>query len=309
MPFISVVIPVHNRAHTVLNALESVIAQDITVGEIIVVDDASTDGLDKVLAPYRDRITVIRHPENQGAGAARNTGIEAATGDYVAFLDSDDSWSTNKLTRQMRFMTARGFAVSCTNFYLQSEVPEPDATSAAPPTEDGLRDASRPYGERLTRTDLSWGCFVSPGSTLVCRRDILLSVAGYDTAFERYEDWDLLLRIADHVDAGIGFLPEALAIVDEGVHAHVDKAFAGLNQMSQKHTKNGGSHRPVRAGSNAAGRGIRAGIAFNEASLRWAAGDRLGCLRALLHSIALRPFNHWALRNIALPRLRRLIKI
>jgi GT2 family glycosyltransferase len=91
MPFFSVVIPTYNRAGLLEQALASVFAQELTDYEVIVVDDGSTDETQAVLARYGERVRALRQ-ENQGQGAARNLGIQHATGEYVAFLDSDDVW-------------------------------------------------------------------------------------------------------------------------------------------------------------------------------------------------------------------------
>lgn len=93
---VSVVIPTYNRAHSIGAALDSILAQDPPADEVIVVDDGSTDNTLEVLAAYGDRIAVLRQ-DNAGAAAARNTGIRHATGDWVAFLDSDDLWLPGRL--------------------------------------------------------------------------------------------------------------------------------------------------------------------------------------------------------------------
>ena len=91
MPFFSTVIPSYNRRDLIAATLDSVLAQQFSDNEIIVVDDGSTDGTLDVLAGYGSRIRVIEQP-NSGPGPARNLGVKHATGQYVAFLDSDDLW-------------------------------------------------------------------------------------------------------------------------------------------------------------------------------------------------------------------------
>ena len=99
-PDVSVIVPTYNRLHALPASLASLLtAQEIDL-EVIVVDDGSTDDTPRVLAAYADRIRVIRQA-NQGAGAARNAGIAAARGEYVAFLDSDDLWHPRKLELQL----------------------------------------------------------------------------------------------------------------------------------------------------------------------------------------------------------------
>ena len=100
---VSVVIPTYNYAHFVTGAVESALAQTYPDREVIVVDDGSTDDTRDRLAPFEGRIRYI-HQENQGLSAARNTGIRAARGALVAFLDSDDLWHPEKLAVQARYL-------------------------------------------------------------------------------------------------------------------------------------------------------------------------------------------------------------
>ncbi len=104
---VSVVIPVYNRAKTVLRAIASVLAQSHPVLEVVVVDDGSDDGTAAVVEALADpRVRVIRHPANRGAASARNTGIKAARGDLIALLDSDDQWMPRKLEKQVRVLAS-----------------------------------------------------------------------------------------------------------------------------------------------------------------------------------------------------------
>ena len=112
MKKITVIIPMHNSSKHILECLESVIKQTYKNLEIIVVDDASKDNsleLVKNIKVKDNRIKVIELKENVGAGIARNKGIEAATGDYIAFLDSDDYWLLDKLEKQVKFMEENNY--------------------------------------------------------------------------------------------------------------------------------------------------------------------------------------------------------
>lgn len=101
---ISVVIPTYNRAELIREALNSVFAQTYKEIEVIVVDDGGTDHTDKVLADYGDRVKTIRL-DRSGIGAARNAGVDAASGEFIAFLDNDDLWLPEKLEKQVQFAT------------------------------------------------------------------------------------------------------------------------------------------------------------------------------------------------------------
>jgi len=111
---VSTIIPTYNRAETIERAVNSVLNQTWKEMEVIVVDDGSTDETVEVLKKYGDKIRVIRQ-KNGGPAAARNTGIKAATGEIIAFLDSDDSWMPAKIERQVNLLqrTASAGVVCC----------------------------------------------------------------------------------------------------------------------------------------------------------------------------------------------------
>jgi len=109
---VSVVIPTYNRAHLITRAVDSVLAAVERRDEVIVVDDGSTDGTHDVLMRYGDRIRYVL-TDNRGAGAARNRGIEVSSRPLVAFLDSDDEWTPDKLYLQRRALEACEDAVMC----------------------------------------------------------------------------------------------------------------------------------------------------------------------------------------------------
>ena len=154
----SVVIPVFNRQGVLRRAVASVRTQTFRDYELIVVNDCSTepitDAIEDVLKGQNGRL--LRHEVNRGAGASRNTGARAATGRYIAFLDSDDEWYPEKLARQIAVMQAEpGCAASCTGFALVSDGEVFDRR--LPPSVNDLRE-------------ILWGCCISPGSTLVVER-------------------------------------------------------------------------------------------------------------------------------------------
>lgn len=95
---ISAIIPTFNRAAVIERALDSILEQSLPPAEVIVVDDGSTDNTSQVIAPYLDRIKVVRR-EHHGAAGARNYGVEMAQHEWIAFLDSDDYWVSNYLER------------------------------------------------------------------------------------------------------------------------------------------------------------------------------------------------------------------
>jgi len=182
---VSVVIPTYNSGEFVTQAIESVLSQTVAPAEIIVVDDGSTDDTAAALAPYENRIRYI-YQENMGVSAARNRGVEAANGDFVAFLDADDIWHPQKLELQMDafakipalgLLGTRGF------FLPFNELPRYDKLP------------SRPYSF-ITWRQLVVKNHICSSSVIV--RSSILNIAGdFDTTLQGPEDRDLWLRIAE----------------------------------------------------------------------------------------------------------------
>ena len=107
MSQVSVIIPTHNRARFLREAISSVLNQTFQDFEILVVDDASDDNTREVVAGFEDiRIKYFRHDTNRGGSAARNTGIRNSMCSYIAFLDDDDEWFPEKLGKQMELLLA-----------------------------------------------------------------------------------------------------------------------------------------------------------------------------------------------------------
>lgn len=116
MKTVSVIIPFYSRLDWLYESIESVLAQTYPIHEIILVNDGSKEDLTDFLAKYGNRIIYLEQ-ENTGPGAARNNGIRHATGDYIAFEDSDDIWMPTKVEKQVAFMEETGVMWSHTGFY------------------------------------------------------------------------------------------------------------------------------------------------------------------------------------------------
>ena len=194
---VSVILPMHNRAKSVVGAIASVLEQSYSNLELIVVDDASTDhSIELVEAMSDPRIRLLRHDSNRGAPAARNTGIEAARGNFIAFQDSDDEWLPEKLAKQMQVLEASPpnvGAVYC-GFLRMSEsgslyIPGPE-----------VRVRSGDISRELLR-----GNFVGT-PTLVVRRECFRSANMFWDELPRFQDWELAIRLADEWE---------FAVVDE----------------------------------------------------------------------------------------------
>jgi glycosyltransferase involved in cell wall biosynthesis len=102
-PTVSIIIPTYNRSRLLARAVKSVLNQTYQNFELIIVDDASTDNTEEVVGSFNDeRIKYVRHEKNKGEAVARNTGIKAARGEYIASHDSDDEWLHEKLAKRIR---------------------------------------------------------------------------------------------------------------------------------------------------------------------------------------------------------------
>ncbi|WP_226982982.1 glycosyltransferase family 2 protein [Zobellia nedashkovskayae] len=125
---VSIITPVHNSKKFLDDCMSSVLAQTHERWEHILVDDCSTDESSKIIRAYADkdaRIKLILLSENSGAGVARNTAIEAAKGSFIAFLDSDDTWYPEKLTKQLSFMQNQGHYFTFTSYDIINEEGSP----------------------------------------------------------------------------------------------------------------------------------------------------------------------------------------
>ena len=125
---ISVITPTYNCANFIGETIESVQAQTYQQWEMIIVDDRSTDNTKEIVEEYvkaDDRIKYTCLEENSGAAVARTTAMELANGEYMAFLDSDDIWSEDKLEKQLSFMKEQDIAFSCTAYEQIDEKGEP----------------------------------------------------------------------------------------------------------------------------------------------------------------------------------------
>jgi len=114
---VSIIMPAYNTAPFIQKTIQSVFGQTYTNWELIIVDDCSTDNTEEILAEIRDkRIRVYKNERNFGAAISRNKALREATGRWIAFLDSDDLWKSEKLEKQIRFMEKNGYGFSYTNY-------------------------------------------------------------------------------------------------------------------------------------------------------------------------------------------------
>jgi glycosyltransferase involved in cell wall biosynthesis len=277
MTSITAIIPVFNRAGKVTRAIQSALDQELPDGvtlDVLVVDDGSSDGLGASLAAYGTRISCVKHGRNRGAAAARNTGVDAAKGDYVAFLDSDDAWLPHKTAVQLAAMQEKDWRASCAAYYLH----RPSGREWVSP-----RMATGPLGV----SHLVWGCFVSPGSTLISCRATLQEIGPFDTSMRRLEDWDWLLRFVQH--HSLGFIGKPLARIEASEHQGSEEIFGALETIRANHLHTLG---PEEQNS------LLAAIDLERAAALHRSGSTLGALRVLSRSFLRKPYGHAALAAV-----------
>jgi len=184
MPQVSVIIPTYNSAQYLKQAVDSVLAQTYRDFEILVVDDGSTDDTENLMKGYGAPVRYIRQ-SNGGVAKARNRGIEESRGEYVAFLDADDTWLPNKLARQMTALReSPQYHVSYSAFILVGPDLKPLSTSYSKRCGTVLEDL------------LLRGNVVGSICTIVCERSLLSITGGFDPTLSQCADWDLSVRLA-----------------------------------------------------------------------------------------------------------------
>lgn len=203
MTEVSVIIPTFNRAQKVLRAISSVLSQTFNDFEVIVIDDGSIDDTADVLAEFKDRIIVIRHPENLGVSAARNSGINASRSAFISFLDSDDYWLPEKLEVQVGYFRENPDAVACQT----EEIWVRNGVRVNP-----RKKHIKPSGDIFKRSLKL--CVVSPSAVMI-RRDIFDEAGLFDEDFPVCEDYDLWLRIGCRYPV---YLINRYMLVKEGGH-------------------------------------------------------------------------------------------
>jgi glycosyltransferase involved in cell wall biosynthesis len=186
---VSVIVPTHNRAHTIRRCLDSALGQTISPYEVIVVDDASTDDTTSVVKSISDeRLRLITMPSNKGAQAARNVGIKNAKGDYIAFLDSDDEWVPEKLEWQIKEIVRREkpCVIHGAGWIEQENTRE---LYPVPPLNGFV------YKKLLANPNQSplYPCLLVPKKTLA-------EIGFLDEQTSAYQEWDLSIALAKQLD-------------------------------------------------------------------------------------------------------------
>ena len=218
-PLISVVIPTYKRPTFLERSIGSIAQQTYTHWEIIVVDDNDAQSeyrreTEAFMARYIDdaRIRYVKHEQNQGGAAARNTGIGGAQGDYVAFLDDDDEWLASKLEKQLAVFKQHPECVAVyTGYKSVYEGDKPD-------------EVALPKVRGAILEDLLYKNSVGTTSTIICKRDALLEIGAFDASLPASQDYDLYIRLAQV--GTFEYVDEVLVIF----HRHMQEKITDNNQ-------------------------------------------------------------------------------
>ncbi len=224
---ISVVIPTYNREKFIKKAVESVLRQkgqhesfDIT--EIIVVDDGSTDDTEKAVKEIKDdRVIYHRLPNNMGANAARNAGVDMSAGNWIAFQDSDDEWHDDKLKKQVEYASRHT-----------------DCMMISHPIRaifnDGSIICTRVVNSEDVISELAKSNFLDTPSMLV-EKNALIDTGGFDVEMKSLQDWEFAVRFADKYK--IGMVSETLLDADmkvEGISANAARYYESRCKLISK---------------------------------------------------------------------------
>ncbi|AQT69625.1 putative glycosyltransferase EpsJ [Anaerohalosphaera lusitana] len=205
---VSVILPAYNAAEHIQTAVSSVLAQTAPPQEIIVIDDGSTDNTAEIVKSFGEKVRYIHQP-NAGVSAARNTGIKAASAEWIAFLDADDEWLPEKLEKQFALLDADQSLAFCSANYIRISH---DRTRSAPDVDP---EKCRTLTSSDNRFDSYYTAFANGitghTDTMLIRKTILEQVGMFNESISRFEDLDLWFRIAA-VTENFGFISEPLAI-------------------------------------------------------------------------------------------------
>lgn len=234
---ISVVIPAYNAEQFILETLQSVWEQSLTPHEVILVDDGSKDNTAKLAREAYPQTTVIQKP-NGGVSSARNTGVDNATGDYIAFIDADDLWVPDKLERQLDFMLKNpqvGTTISDELYFI-------DEGKVIVPTFMATTQFAQLIEKTafIMKTPMTWLITQSfvPTSSVMCRAETIKEAGYFDTNLSICEDRDMWIRLA--MAAEMAMIPDVLVKKRQEHGTNLsdidrERVFKGLETVIERH--------------------------------------------------------------------------
>jgi glycosyltransferase involved in cell wall biosynthesis len=276
-PSVSVIIPTRDRRDRVRLAVRSALAQRGVSLEVLVVDDASSDGTGAAVTTLGDeRVRVVRNDTSLGEGGARNRGIDAANGEWIAFLDDDDVWAPDKLARQMDELEATGRWWAYGGDVVVDE--DLNVLSGSPP----------PGPEEVAAALTRYNAVPGSASNVVVRSELLGRVGPFDTQLRRTPDWDMWLRLIQHgLPAAVNRPLVAICVHPGNMSRDMEAMFRELDVIAARYGIRVDRARHHRWAAWTALVDGRRADAIRHYARAAAAGDPMSVLRALA---ALGPF-------------------
>lgn len=193
---ISVVIPVFNSEKYITECLDSVLSQSYKNLEIIIVDDGSTDKTVELINGYKSDLIKVYSQKNSGQAIARNVGVEKATGEWIAFIDSDDKWFKDKIEMQLEY--CEKYVWSHSDYYFIGDIHKPQTRSSYFVSNQSGYAFDKLVIENTIAT-----------SSVIIKKSIFQEFGGFNTAYRALQDWDLWLKVSKEYE--IGYLDKPLA--------------------------------------------------------------------------------------------------
>ena len=229
---ITVVIPAYNSEKYIARAIDSVLTQTHKPDEIIVVDDGSTDNTSEIARKYEPSVKLIQQ-QNTGASVARNTGIEAATSEWIAFLDADDEWLPEKLKLQTEHLKRNPRLQWTTANFIRCQCDKnqrlPDLTPKLAPRAQALLD-NKEYFDSFFSAYLAHGsgCTI----TMLIKKDLLIKAGLFTPGLLRFNDMDMWFKIAYH-EKPIGYITTPLSVNHRATPLSITKKYKDSESICQ----------------------------------------------------------------------------
>lgn len=228
--FISVVIPTYNRSHLLIDSINSVLNQTHTNFELLVVDDHSTDNTKEVVEEYEDeRVKYFLNTRSKGAQGARNTGLYAAKGEWIAMLDSDDAWLPEKLEKQVKYIQncddkVVGIATGTTIYDFET---------------NEIINTQIPSKRVYTTNNLLYKNYLRGFSSFVFKKNTAIQLGGFDESFPALQDMDFYISLSTVGE--IHTIKDSLTRVRidniDRISSNWDTKNEGLEKLYEKHQK------------------------------------------------------------------------
>jgi glycosyltransferase involved in cell wall biosynthesis len=227
---ISIIIPTHNRPELLKRALQSVLKQTLTPYEVIVVDDVGCAKTKTVVdeSTNSDLVRYVYNKNGQGASSSRNLGAETAQGNYVAFLDDDDEWLTDKLQVQSSLILKNNLDACFSQIFVQYE-----NSKTKYKTKASMR---KNFHKELLKEN-----FIGATISAVIKKEIFILAGGFDTQLPAREEYDLWIKISKLTDK-FGIVEKPLAIAyrslegRDRISVNIDSYVQAIERINKKHS-------------------------------------------------------------------------